>query len=485
MKKIFFFSLLLVAGLSLMAQNSNSITVSCSAPLYATADDSIKCQEEITTFRMALDARNYADAYTAWQNAVTNCPCTWQGLWAKAQTMFDNLIRAEKDSLHKETLIDSMLWVYEVRHQYMPKIYTEGNSLGNKAYYTMRYRSKNYNQAMEWFIKAADMEKENLQAHIWDVYFKTAEAMVKKTKDTTLIINAYEQATEYIGQAIVNSYKKYEKVLPNFDNLKEALDKEQIDIVEYDKRLKRLSTDTANAMKSIVQYKNTLSNIEGKFTPYAPCHVLEAVYGKKLEANRDNLTALKKIILTMSKGGCLTSPVFIEALSIVHEAEPSAQSAYLMGNLSFKNNDIDKAITYFTEAIPLYETNEQRVEPYYMLGLCYLVKSEFSKAREAAQNAIKINQNCGKAYILIGDLYAQSSTRCSGGDAVPYDYNWAAADKYSRAASVDASVAAEANAKRAKLHFPSKQDAFVRGLNPGDSYRVGCWINESTTVRVQ
>ena len=478
MKKSFLIVLFSVSTLLLMAQKK------CTPPIYASAEDSISATEWITTFRMSLDAKNYEDAYNAWQILVTKYPCSWDGIWQKAQTMLDNLIKVEKDSARKEALIDTTLWMYEVGHLYA-KSWTEGKCLGNKAFYTMRYRSRNAEKALQWFAQSVEMEKEATQPHIWDIYFKTAEAMLKRTKDTTLLINAYEQATDYIGKAITNSYKKYEKTLPNFENLKEALDKEQIDIVEYDKRLKRLSNDTANEMKRITQYRNTLNNIEGKFTPYAPCHVLEAVYGKKLENNRDNLTVLKKIILTMSKGNCLTSPVFIEALSIVHKAEPNAQTAFLMGNLSFKNNEVDKAIEYFTEAIPLSETNKDKIEPYYMLGLCYLVKSEFGKAREAAQNAIKIDPNCGKAYILIGDLYAQSGSRCTGGDRIPYEYNWAAYDKYTRAAAVDPSVANDANAKRAKLTFPSKQDIFVRGLEAGGTYQVGCWIQESATIRVK
>ena len=66
---------------------------------------------------------------------------------------------------------------------------------------------------------------------------------------------------------------------------------------------------------------------------------------------------------------------------------------------------------------------------------------------------------------------------------LPYANNWAAADKYSKAASVDPSVAAEAAEKRSKLRFPAGEDKFVRGLSDGTSYFVGCWIQESTVVR--
>ena len=448
-----------------------------------TPEDSLRCLENISAFRVYYEAKNYVDAYQSWRKIIDICPCSWQGVWAYTQNIFDNLIREEKDSLQRERYIDTLLWSFDVRHLYQGDRYSMGSGLGAKAFNTMRYRNDNYEQAMEWFTQSVEMEKAETQPYIWDVYFQMAEQFVKIKQDTTLIIEVYERANEYIEQSIINSYKKYEKVLELLDNLNEAFEKEQIDKLEYDKRFKRFSGDTAAEMKRVDMYRKVMANIEAKFTPYAPCNVLEQVYGKKFEDVKDNIPALNKIVLTMYKRGCMSSPIFIEALEIVHKANPTAETAYLMGNLSLSNNESDKAIDYYNEAISLYETNEQKVNAYYMLGLTYLLTTEYGKAREAALNAIKIHPNCGKAYILIGDLYAQSGTRCSGGDMLPYAYNWAAADKYNKAAAVDPSVAADANEKRSKLRFPSSEDIFVRGLSKGNSYFVGCWIQESTLIR--
>jgi len=187
----------------------------------------------------------------------------------------------------------------------------------------------------------------------------------------------------------------------------------------------------------------------------------------------------------MNKGGCTTSPIFSEILNIVHKAEPSAQSANLMGYYSLTNKEYDAALQFFKEAIALFETNEQKVDPWYMIGLVNQIKNNYSEARTAAQEAIKLKSTCGKAYILIGDLYAASGNKCGGDDAIPGDYNWVAADKYSRAAAVDPSVAEQAREKLRTVtsRFPSTQDKFVRGHADGASYKVGCWIQETTTVR--
>ncbi|MBK8414597.1 MAG: hypothetical protein IPL22_08960 [Bacteroidetes bacterium] len=86
---------------------------------------------------------------------------------------------------------------------------------------------------------------------------------------------------------------------------------------------------------------------------------------------------------------------------------------------------------------------------------------------------------------MIGDIYASSSTGCpdefSGASVF-----WAAVDKYQKAKSVDPSLADEANRKIGTYtkYFPKKDDVFFNNLKVGDSYTVKCWINETTTIRV-
>lgn len=485
MKKLFFVSLLCLMTSFAFAQG-------CNFKYGATEEDSLKCLEEINSFRIFFNNKQYADALAPWEYVVNNCPCSWDGIYTNAQTLFDNLIKEEKDSARREALIDELLNSYKNRHLYFPQKFTEGNGLGYMALNTARYRMQGYaknrnfaaiEEVYNWFVKSIDMEQEKTLPNTWDNYFKVAENMTIIKKDTNIIIEAYERATDYIDMSITNAFIKYEKQLPNFGNLDSAYADGRIDKMEYDKRFKQLSSDTSRQMKLVSNYRKTLSNIEGKFLPYAPCNVLEQVYSKKIDQNRNNIKALKKMVLTMNKVNCVTSPVFKEALEIVHAAEPGAQSAYMMGNLSLKNGENDKAIDYFNEAITLFETQEQKVECYYMLGLAYRLEQKYSEARSAALQAIKIHPNCGKAYILIGDLYTESGNRCGGDDFLPRCYNWAAADKYAKAAAVDPSCAETANAKRAKLAFPTKQDRFVRGLQDGQSFHVGCWIQETTTVR--
>ncbi|MCL2435533.1 MAG: hypothetical protein FWD09_05270 [Lentimicrobiaceae bacterium] len=483
MKKLILFALASFIAISSFAQTP------CGPQYGKTEKDSLDCLAEISLFKTYYDQKNFKDAYPHWKNIVEICPCSWSAIFNTTylQNMFDYLISSTDDEELASQFVDELLNAFATRHHFFPKTYTEGNGLGFKAFFMIRYRGKNIDditQAFNLFIESIEMEKEKTQPNIWDRYFRIAEQIARIKADTAIMIDAYERATDYIETAIIDYYKQIDKQIPNFENLEEAYALGQITQAEYENRKQRLAADTARAMQFINNYERTLKNIEIIFTPFAPCHVLEQVYTNKLEQNKDNLPALKKMLIIMNKGGCTDKPIFANILNIVHRAEPSAQTANLMGYYSLNLEDYDAALKFFKEAIELFETNEQKVDPWYMIGLVQRIKGNVVEARNAAREVLKIKHNSGKAYILIGDLYADSGSKCSGDDALPLGFAWAAEDKYLQAARVDPSVADIARERRAKLRFPTQQDKFVRGLTtPGAEYRVECWIQETTTVR--
>lgn len=483
MKKILAIIALVFSGSLIFAQNP------CSFKYGANEADSLECLGQITNFRTFYNAKNYKDAYEPWQYVIQHSPCSWDGIYTNAQTLFQNLIKDEKDSARRERLIDTLLYTFDVRSTYFPDKFTPGSGLGFKAYNTIRYRKDEYEKAFNWFVQSVEMEKENTQPAIWDAYFQLAENLTKAQKDTSIVIEAYERATDYIDLSILNATKAYEAGTDALEALQKQFDDAVIDRIAYDKQAKKLTADTTRQAKLIVNYHKTLAKINNAVTPYASCEVMDMLYTKKFEDIKNDLAAVSKMVNTMFKGNCTDSKVFLDGLSILHKASPNRNTAYMMGNLTFKNytksqsaEDINATIEYFKEAANLSETHEQRADANYMLALAYRMKGSFSEARSAANEALKAKPNMGKAYILIGDLYASSGNRC-GDEQVPGAYAWAAADKYARAASVDPSCANEANEKRAKLRFPSKDELFKRGLSAGASYHVGCWIQENTTVR--
>jgi len=116
----------------------------------------------------------------------------------------------------------------------------------------------------------------------------------------------------------------------------------------------------------------------------------------------------------------------------------------------------------------------------------YAHTRKFSKAREYARKAIKLKPNWGAPYILIGKLYASSGPLCGPGTGWDSQIvTWVAIDKWNKAKRVDPSVANEANRliRQYSKYMPSKGDIFQRNLTEGGTYKVKCWIQETTTIR--
>ena len=110
----------------------------------------------------------------------------------------------------------------------------------------------------------------------------------------------------------------------------------------------------------------------------------------------------------------------------------------------------------------------------------------FSKSRSKALEAASQKSNWGEPYILIGKLYASSGTLCGPGTGWDSQIvTWPAIDKFEYAKKIDPSVTTEANKwiNRYWQYMPKKEDLFFRSLTAGSSFKVRCWINETTTIR--
>jgi hypothetical protein len=133
-------------------------------------------------------------------------------------------------------------------------------------------------------------------------------------------------------------------------------------------------------------------------------------------------------------------------------------------------------------------TTEEKGELAYKIAYRKYKAGSYSSARSFCYKAAELKKGWGEPYMLIGTMYASSGKRCSGGKGTGFEAQvvaWPAMDMWQKAKSVDPSVAAKANSQiaRYKKYLPTKGDLFQRGLKPGGTYKVGCWIGASTTIR--
>ena len=97
---------------------------------------------------------------------------------------------------------------------------------------------------------------------------------------------------------------------------------------------------------------------------------------------------------------------------------------------------------------------------------------------------MQVSPKSGKPYVIIAQLYAESSDQFDGTIAKKAVF-WAAVDKCRKAMRIDPSIYEEANALVVEYEkrFPTPEELFFEEYEWGKSYSVGGWIGESTIIR--
>jgi tetratricopeptide (TPR) repeat protein len=246
---------------------------------------------------------------------------------------------------------------------------------------------------------------------------------------------------------------------------------------------KNLKKNEGNAEET-ANWQTIQTNVELLLEPFATCKDLVSIYRKKFTETPDDLELLKKITKILDDKKCQSDPLYFETTKKLYEIEPSPASAYMIGKMLLNEGKYAEAIEYLKETEKLEDQNYVQ-KSYMYIAQAYRALNNFPSARTYALKAAALNPSDGEPYMIIGDMYAESSKDCGDNDLSSRAAFWAAVDKYIKAKQVDPGVAPEADKKIAtySIYFPSASTIFFYSLKEGDTYRVECWINEDTKIR--
>ncbi|HNQ11694.1 MAG TPA: hypothetical protein PKH65_00040 [Bacteroidia bacterium] len=403
--------------------------------------DSVACITNIALFTEYYKQGNYTDATEFWKKVFSDCPAARKSTYIYGENMYLKRIEAEKDATKKQGLIDTLMMIYDQRIQYYGE---PGPVTGRKAVSFYTYHPDKLKESLSLFSKSIELAGNNSEASVVYRYFQVVTEMYdKKQADKEMVLEVFDRALSIADQNILDSVD-----IENFSIAKQ--------------------------------------NIEALFGPFATCEDLISIYGPKVKAYPDSIALLKTVINLFSRKGCTDSPLYFSAAEKLFKVEPNAAFARELARGYLSQKDYSKAMSFYTNAVD-QETNATKKSQYLLemadLNLRYL--KNFGQARAYAQKASSILPSWGKPYIMLGDIYASAAGDCGEG----FKYNavfWAVVDKYIKAKNVDASVASEANTKIATYskYYPSKEDVFFQGFQDGQSYKLDCWIGETTTVRI-
>jgi len=238
--------------------------------------------------------------------------------------------------------------------------------------------------------------------------------------------------------------------------------------------------------KNLPVYSVVAQNLDKTLGELGDCTHLVPLYKRTFEANKENLTWLRKAAGNLSKKDCSNDPIFEKLVVQLDKIQPSYNSAYFLGILNEKHGHINTAVDYYKKAINLSDKAYDKAKIYYKLARLAEKRGQKPQARTYAYKALEFKPSMGSAYLLIGRLYARSANSCGNNEFDKRATYWLAASMADKAARVDPSMAKSARkvaaAYRAKA--PSKTDVFMKG-KAGKRIQMKCWIGGSVTVPKQ
>ena len=412
--------------------------------------DSAECIKYLSYYTEYYKQKNYDSALPNWRQAYKLCPPTSRySLLSDGTTLLKRVLQANsKNPIYREALVDSIMKIYDERIQYWPKYAT--SSLNNKALDMYNFMKDEPETLYEGLTNAIAELGTQARTNLYLFQMNTAVDLYKDGKlDPEAVIAAYEKAIENINA-----------MTPKNDVEKRSNEK-------------------------------TVSDIESLFitSQVASCDNLIALFTPRYEADPQNLDLAKNIVKMMGiTEGCTDNDLFLNAVTVMHNQEPSHVSAYNLYKLYAGRADFDNAVKYMTEAIENADSDAitDGGYQYELAAFCYK-NAQNVKAEAAAKAAIELDPSLsGKAYMLLGTIWGSLS--CSGNDVEQRAKYWVAVDYMNKAKAADENLAEDANnmIKQYSSYYPQTAEAFMYDVTDGQSYTVSCGgLRATTTVRTQ
>lgn len=420
-------------------------------------NNSSSCTSNSSISHEAVRAGNFKDAYKPWQEVIKECPTLRFYTFTDGYKLLKGLMKqaGDKNSAEYKKYFDELMATHDLRIKVTPeflakgvKVSSQAEALGVKAVDYMNLAPQpDPKVAYGWLKESVEATKGQTSSAVIFYFLQSSlEVLKKDASQKEQFIQDYLAAAQYVEEALAAETK--EKTKENLQQTKDNL---------------------------VALFINSGT---------ADCNSLQAIYEPKIEAQKDDVAYLKKVIDIMRMMKCTESDAYLKASYYVYKMEPTPDAAVGCAYMAYKKGNFDEAVKFFDEAIKLEPDQAKRAEKAYAAATILAAGKKYAQAKSYCLKAISLKDNYGQPYILLANLYA-SNPNWNSEPALNKVTYFVAIDKLQRAKAVDPSVADEANGLISKYsaYTPKAKDLFMLGYKQGDRVTVGGWIGETTTIR--
>ena len=436
--------LLLFIGLSF-------VTISVSAQgKFGVGADSVECIQNLGFYEDYYRQNDIKSAYPYWLKALEICPPgASQNLYIRGIRIMKESIESTNDPTTLRARVDTLIMLYENRMEHFP---TSDKALitASIALDVMKYMQENEETIYEAFQKAVETGKEKTDPNVLVIAMQSVVNMYNSDKlSAEKVIESFTTISGYAQAAV--------KADPMNEKTKEA----------------------SQAVENLFLTCNAAS-----------CEVLEPLFKARFDQNPNDKDMVASIVRLLNMKDCTGSDLYTQVAEAYYRLEPSGASAHALALMFLAKKEIDKSIDYLRKSIDATTDADEKSTYLMELSTIYFnQRNNASLAAQAAKQSIALNSQNGKAYLLLGTIWAGQHGKCGGGNEIETaSVFWVAVDFFNRAKQVDPSLSTDANRAIASYsqYFPLQADAFMFDLVDGNPYTVNCGsLSERTTVRTR
>ncbi len=410
----------------------------------------------LSLYNEFIKQKDFVSATPHWRELYNKYPKSSSNLYIHGARIFENQLANAKTEEEKEKILEEYMKLYDKRIKHFGN---QGYVLGRKGSTWLKYKLlegslegdaqiQALQNGYEWVNQSVDEQGNDTELAVLVLLMQTTKALFKLEilPKETVVFN-YEKCNSIVNVNIENE------------------------------------TDPVN-LKKAKEVQVYIEDIFGK-SGAADCEALISIITPKYEENNSDIEFIKNMLRRLRRANCDDSKLYEKATEKLYELEPSAEAAFNMAHRYLKLEDMEKAKVYYNQALDQETDQELLAGYYYEYGLFIFAKEhDLAVARTYAKKALAINPNNCEANMLVGDIYVAASSGFSGSNLEKSAIFWLAVDYFTKARrGEDCVVDASKKATTYKKYFPNKEEAFMNDLKEGNSYKVGGWINETTTIR--
>ncbi|MFW5820420.1 MAG: hypothetical protein ACOCWA_03965 [Bacteroidota bacterium] len=436
LKKLLTTYLIIFSGLIVLGQNGSENPGDNQA-------EKVHCELELSNMAefMKIDLPDYA--YSAWKKVFEHCPDASKNIYISGSKIYADKLRKVEDPQRKQELFDTLMLIYDRRIEYFGE---EGYVMGRKGMDIIRFNEQEFEKAYEAFSKSTELLGEETDLNVVTGLIQTGSVMLKGEK-----ISPSEFLEDYMAAMNIIDMKGEAGQNPA--------------------KLKRVQA----AMDKI------LSN-----TRISDCEAIENALADKVNAPdvEGDFLRLSLDLLTLS--GCDNTGFYADVNEKLMEVAPDPDLAYRVAKYNLKNENFEKAAEFLRKAIDNEEDQEQKALYEYQLSVIELNRlGNPQTAKDLAMKAADHKEGWGEPYIIAANAILEGIKNCNLDKFDKQAAYWLATDYLEKAKQLEPGIANKVNdlIVQYRSNYPSVEETFFRSLNEGDSFSIGCWINETTTVK--